>query len=447
MIGMKFEMLLQRNFALWELGALFRCYHERILGREPLPNAAVPVEAVDGLEGRRALIARPGKGKTPCGLVTWSPRGDSWWIDFIYSSDKSRSRNEARGAELLMGLWQHLLVNERARSIKCAFARELVASDDDFFSPMAERLGMERDDDLLLTLRSDEDFLSTPAPAGLSLRGWHDGLLDEAIAVMKAAPDPSRLGDWSEQRCRDEINWSAAGSTPGFGDERAVSAWHGKRLVAFAVATEDGLITQIHVLPEFQNRGLGTALLSSLVERLRAKGLDEVSIIIGDTNGEALRLAERVGFVDELRYPLWHWCRTPLNLDGVDFLWNSRLSKGELSDLFFRCSSLRAFDPSALMASFKGSRTRLVVRHLGQLLAVARAVGDGASFLFVADLLVDPAFRFQGLGRTMVEAFRKRFSGMDEIMFGCGRDLNPFFASLGMKKCEDVFSGRGGSKS
>ena len=433
-------MVLERQFAMWELGAFFRTYHQRILGKEPPPQSPIPQEAKDGLEGGRAFICRPRKNETPTGLATWSPRGSDLWVDFIYSTSKEGTRYRPRGIELILGLWQHLIEEEHARSIKTAFARELVASDDDFFSPVALRLGMEREDDILLSLKEDEDFSLAPVAEGITLGGWHEGLLDDAIKVMMQSPDPTRLGEWTEQRCRDDITWAAAGHPPGFGDGRAVTAWQGERLVGFAVAAADGLITQIHVLPEFQNKGMGTALLSALVERLRKQGIGEVSLIIGDTNGEALRLGERVGFVDELHYPLWSWHRRPLNLSGVDFLWNGRLTRNELADLYLQACSPRAFTPARLEETFRRSKCRLVARHLGELLAVARVVGDGCSVAFVCDFVVSPSYRFQGLGRMMARAILDRFSGLDRLVFACGHELAGFFNKIGLHDVDNAFS-------
>jgi len=432
-------MVLERQFELWQLGTLFKMYHERILGKQPPPDSPVPVEAKDGLDGKRAIISRPGPKQTPDGLVTWSPRGGDVWLDFFYTTEQATSKFKPRGAELILAAWQTIVEQDRARSVKTSFARELAASDDDFFSPIAKRLGMHCEDDILLTQPLDEALEVPKPPKGIRFDGWHDGLLDKVSDVMMGAPDPTRLDEWSEQVCRDEILWSAAGHPPGFGNGRAVLAWAGTRMVGCGLAAADGLVTQVHVLPEFQNRGLGTAMLCELLARMKKAGHGEASFIVGDTNGEALRLAERVSFVDELHYPLWKWQRQPLNLSGVDMAWNGRLNRSELSDLFLRAASVRAFTPARLEEVFRRSQVRLVVRHLGSLLAVARLVGDGCSSMFVADFVVDPAYRFQGLGRLMTEAILERYSGMDRLVFACGEELSGFLGHVGLHDADPAF--------
>jgi len=56
-------------------------------------------------------------------------------------------------------------------------------------------------------------------------------------------------------------------------------------------------ITDIYVRPEARSCGIGTALLTGVLERARAAGLDHVSLEVLIRNSEARRLYERLGFV------------------------------------------------------------------------------------------------------------------------------------------------------
>ena len=56
-------------------------------------------------------------------------------------------------------------------------------------------------------------------------------------------------------------------------------------------------ITDIYVRPEARSRGIGTALLTGVLEPARAAGLDHVSLEVLIRNSEARRLYERLGFV------------------------------------------------------------------------------------------------------------------------------------------------------
>jgi ribosomal protein S18 acetylase RimI-like enzyme len=55
-------------------------------------------------------------------------------------------------------------------------------------------------------------------------------------------------------------------------------------------------VTDLYVTPEVRSRGVGTALLSGIVEPARAAGLDHVSLEVLTGNTEARRLYDRLGF-------------------------------------------------------------------------------------------------------------------------------------------------------
>jgi ribosomal protein S18 acetylase RimI-like enzyme len=56
-------------------------------------------------------------------------------------------------------------------------------------------------------------------------------------------------------------------------------------------------ITDIYVRPEARSQGIGTALLTGVLEPARAAGLDHVSLEVLIRNSDARRLYERLGFV------------------------------------------------------------------------------------------------------------------------------------------------------
>jgi len=55
-------------------------------------------------------------------------------------------------------------------------------------------------------------------------------------------------------------------------------------------------IHDLAVLPEFQGRGVGTALLEAVAEHGRALGCCKITLEVHDTNSGAKRLYERAGF-------------------------------------------------------------------------------------------------------------------------------------------------------
>lgn len=55
-------------------------------------------------------------------------------------------------------------------------------------------------------------------------------------------------------------------------------------------------LSQIEILPEFQGRGIGTAVVRSLIARCEREG-KPLTLHVFKTNTSALRLYERLGFV------------------------------------------------------------------------------------------------------------------------------------------------------
>ena len=59
-------------------------------------------------------------------------------------------------------------------------------------------------------------------------------------------------------------------------------------------------VVEIQILPEYQNRGLGTRLLGEILERARQEGRD-VFLSTGLKNTDACRLYARLGFAETER--------------------------------------------------------------------------------------------------------------------------------------------------
>lgn len=65
-----------------------------------------------------------------------------------------------------------------------------------------------------------------------------------------------------------------------------MGAWDGRR----------GWLHHLAVEETWRNRGIGTALLEEVERRLKAKGCLKVNLLIYDTNVDARRLYERLGY-------------------------------------------------------------------------------------------------------------------------------------------------------
>lgn len=112
-------------------------------------------------------------------------------------------------------------------------------------------------------------------------------------AVRKALGEPPTLrSDWDQavEAWREDA------------DEEGYLVWYrGERVGWFAVngllAGENGVFLKMAVLlPEYQNRGIGSAVLRDLLNRLRDRGVGTVQLFTDRDNGRARRCYEECGF-------------------------------------------------------------------------------------------------------------------------------------------------------
>jgi ribosomal-protein-alanine N-acetyltransferase len=76
------------------------------------------------------------------------------------------------------------------------------------------------------------------------------------------------------------------------------------RVVAYAglwAVEDEGHIMNLAVHPNFRGRGLGAAVLGTLLERTRREGLAAFTLEVRASNTAALRLYRRAGFLEEGR--------------------------------------------------------------------------------------------------------------------------------------------------
>lgn len=65
--------------------------------------------------------------------------------------------------------------------------------------------------------------------------------------------------------------------------------------------------------------------------------------------------------------------------------------------------------PDMLQAAFRGSLAVLGAFEDNRLVGLLRAVGDGASILYVQDILVHPGFQRRGIGSALLHTILQRY--------------------------------------
>lgn len=96
--------------------------------------------------------------------------------------------------------------------------------------------------------------------------------------------------------------------------------------------------------------------------------------------------------------------------------------------------------PDMLLRACAGSLLVLGAYDGAQLIGLLRAVGDGASILYIQDILVLPACRRQGVGRALLAETLARFHEVYQVVLTT--DAEPrtiaFYQSLGFTGYQDM---------
>lgn len=94
----------------------------------------------------------------------------------------------------------------------------------------------------------------------------------------------------------------------------------------------------------------------------------------------------------------------------------------------------------ALERGYKSSLLALAAYENSELLGIVRAVGDGATVVWVQDLLVYPETQRQGVGTALLRAVLDRFSDVRQIQLAT--DNTPknvaFYRSLGFLEFSEI---------
>jgi GNAT superfamily N-acetyltransferase len=145
------------------------------------------------------------------------------------------------------------------------------AEDDGEFAALLREEGFRRDParEGQVTRRSLDGLAAPVLPDGFTVRGVDDALVAERVEAHRAAFAPSALEISGYRRLRQTPPYRAD-------LDRAVLAPDG-RVAAFCIAWHDpqsgwGLLEPVGTRPEFQRRGLATAVCLDALHQLRAAG-------------------------------------------------------------------------------------------------------------------------------------------------------------------------------
>ncbi|HFH9837089.1 TPA: GNAT family N-acetyltransferase [Streptococcus suis] len=96
--------------------------------------------------------------------------------------------------------------------------------------------------------------------------------------------------------------------------------------------------------------------------------------------------------------------------------------------------------PDMLRKSLVNSLLIISAFDRDELVGLIRVVGDGASILFIQDILVHPDYQRQGIGRKLTEMALAEFPDFYQIHLLTGREEKTmnFYRSLGFTAVEEI---------
>ena len=90
--------------------------------------------------------------------------------------------------------------------------------------------------------------------------------------------------------------------------------------------------------------------------------------------------------------------------------------------------------PDMLAAAYESSLCTLAAYDGGRVVGVIRAIGDGASILYVQDIIVLPEYRRHGIGTLLANTLFERYRGCyQKVLLSDNTDASEaFFRSVGL---------------
>lgn len=120
------------------------------------------------------------------------------------------------------------------------------------------------------------------------------------------------------------------------------------------------------------------------------------------------------------------------------------LDHGEVLDLYDSVGwTAYTRDPAVLRTGLQGSHRIVVARGDHGLHGLARSVSDGATIVYLQDILVRPAAQRTGLGRELVQTLLSAYEGVRQqvLITDTEPGQRAFYESLGFAEAHDMDPG------
>ena len=116
-------------------------------------------------------------------------------------------------------------------------------------------------------------------------------------------------------------------------------------------------------------------------------------------------------------------------------------NEGEILDLYARVGWTNyTADPQMLRRAYADSLCVLGAFEGRKLLGVIRAVGDGASIVYVQDIIVHPDHQRKGIGTRLMREILARFADIYQIVLSTDdtEKTKAFYRSMGFSEMSEI---------
>ncbi len=118
-------------------------------------------------------------------------------------------------------------------------------------------------------------------------------------------------------------------------------------------------------------------------------------------------------------------------LAELDFSFDRPVTAADFRALADQTDWARARDESEIAAALKGCYAILGAWDGDRLVAIVRLISDGVYVAQFLDVIVDRAYRGQGVGSKLVRRALDRCAHIESVTLSCGPEQVPFYQRLG----------------
>lgn len=119
---------------------------------------------------------------------------------------------------------------------------------------------------------------------------------------------------------------------------------------------------------------------------------------------------------------------------NIEISMKDRIEQAEVIALYRANEWSSAEKPDQLLAALRNSHSLVTARISGQLVGIGNAISDGHLVVYFPHMLVHPSYQGQGVGRQMMQALQKKYTGFHQQMLTADGDAIDFYKSLGFSR-------------